>query len=260
MAHDEHPAVIASRMSPRLAGDKNREAWLALYHDDAFIQDPVGVSPLDPTGKGHIGKAAVTAFYDAVIANTDMDFRVLKSFPRGDECANVADIHFAEESGGFSDQPGTRLITHYKVDPAGKILFMRAYWHFDPTVEVHDRPAHVAAEASRRAAEAGDREAWLALFADDAIVEDPVAPSSAEAGDTGYRGRDAIAAFWDQAIAGSQPSFTVHRTYVCANECACFMTLDQRRQDGSRDESERVVIYRVDEDGRIDSLRVFPAY
>lgn len=257
MAHNEHPAVTASRMSPRLAGDKNREEWLALYRDDAFIQDPVGISPLDPTGKGHVGKAAVTAFYDTVIANTDMDFRVLKSFPCGDECANVADIHFADESGGFNDEPGTRLITHYKVDAAGKILFMRAYWHFDPTVEVRDRPAFVAAEASRRAVEAGDRRAWLDLFAGDAILEDPVGPSSLDPEGRGHRGRDAIAAFWDRAIAGSQSRYTVHRAYVCANECACFMTLDQRWPDGSGGESERVVIYRVDEGGYIDSLRVF---
>ena len=28
------------------------------------------------------------------------------------------------------------------------------------------------------AVEAGDRDAWLALFADDAVVEDPVGPSA----------------------------------------------------------------------------------
>src|SRR5438309_3570497 len=38
---------------------------------------------------------------------------------------------------------------------------------------------------------AGDREAWLALFADDASLEDPV-------GSPPRQGRDDIAAFWDE--------------------------------------------------------------
>jgi hypothetical protein len=40
-----------------------------------------------------------------------------------------------------------------------------------------DSPVHLAGKRSREAAMARDKEAWLALFADDAIVEDPIGPS-----------------------------------------------------------------------------------
>lgn len=38
-------------------------------------------------------------------------------------------------------------------------------------------PVHLAGKRSREAAIAHDKEAWLANFADDAIVEDPIGPS-----------------------------------------------------------------------------------
>jgi hypothetical protein len=43
--------------------------------------------------------------------------------------------------------------------------------------EVTDSPVHLAGKRSREAAMARDKEAWLAVFADDAIVEDPIGPS-----------------------------------------------------------------------------------
>ncbi len=39
------------------------------------------------------------------------------------------------------------------------------------------------------------------VFADDAIVEDPIGPSVFASEGVGHRGRGAIAAFWDKAIA-----------------------------------------------------------
>ena len=63
------------------------------------------------------------------------------------------------------------------------------------------RPAHEAGRRSREAVMARDKEAWLAVFADDAIVEDPIGPSAFDPEGKGHRGRDAIAAFWDLAIA-----------------------------------------------------------
>ncbi len=62
---------------------KNKEAWLGLYADDAVIMDPVGVSPLDPTGLGQRGKEAISQFWDMVIAPGEMDFRVQSSHPAG---------------------------------------------------------------------------------------------------------------------------------------------------------------------------------
>jgi steroid delta-isomerase len=61
-------------------------------------------------------------------------------------------------------------------------------------------PARDASLASMRAIEAGDKAAWLALFADDAVVEDPIGPSPFSPDGSGQRGRDAIEAFYDSVI------------------------------------------------------------
>ena len=76
--------------------------------------------------------------------------------------------------------------------------------------------AHVAGKRSREAAMARDKEAWLALFADDAIVEDPIGPSHFDPEGKGHRGKEAIAAFYDKAIAPSELSSTSSTTYSSA--------------------------------------------
>ena len=58
-------------------------------------------------------------------------------------------------------------------------------------------PVHLAGKRSREAAMARDKEAWLALFADDAIIEDPVGPSHFDHDGKGHRGKEAIAKFFD---------------------------------------------------------------
>ena len=66
---------------------------------------------------------------------------------------------------------------------------------------------------------ARDKEACLAVFADDAIVEDPIGPSAFDPEGKGHRGRDAISAFWDLAIANTTKiEFFFRDTYQCGNE------------------------------------------
>ena len=50
------PAQKASFVSPQLVKERKRDEWLALFADDAVVEDPVGPSLFDPTGKGHRGK------------------------------------------------------------------------------------------------------------------------------------------------------------------------------------------------------------
>ena len=49
-----HPARDAAIASITAIQSKDREGWLALWHQDGLLQDPVGVSPLDPEGHGHV--------------------------------------------------------------------------------------------------------------------------------------------------------------------------------------------------------------
>ena len=71
---------------------KDKKNWLSLFADDAIVQDPIGVSPLDPEGEGHKGIEAIEKFYDTVIANGNIEFNILESIPCANECANYAQI------------------------------------------------------------------------------------------------------------------------------------------------------------------------
>ena len=61
-------------LSREYAVGKDKAKWLSLFAENAVVQDPIGVSPLDPSGKGHKGLKAIEAFYDNVIANGDLKF------------------------------------------------------------------------------------------------------------------------------------------------------------------------------------------
>src|ERR1039458_2396700 len=74
---------------------------------------------------------------------------------------------------------------------------------------------------SRGAVQAGDRDAWLDLFASDAVVQDPVGPSPFDPDGKGHHGREAIAAFYDSVIGPSAAiSFEITESYLCGDEVA----------------------------------------
>lgn len=122
----------------------------------------------------------------------------------------------------------------------------------DPT-----HPARRAARASIEAVEAGDREGWLALFADDAVVADPVGPSPLDPDGTGHHGKEAIAAFYDTVIAQAEVRFTLRASYVAGSECANEGTITSTFPDGTAGVVEGVYLYRVDDDGRLVSVRAY---
>jgi ketosteroid isomerase-like protein len=80
------------------SGDK--EGWLALFDDDAVVADPIGPSPFDPEGTGHRGKAAISKFYDEVIAPSEkISFEIQGSYLCGDEVADVGVIRTTTPTG-----------------------------------------------------------------------------------------------------------------------------------------------------------------
>ena len=127
-----HPARDAALKSIHAVQDKDRDGWLAMWHPDGLIQDPVGVSPLDPAGEGHRGIEAITAFYDNVIAQGDIRFHIRESFACGDECANVGTITTRSADGSVAR---CELVMLYRVDGEGKVLSLRAFWEFDDLME-----------------------------------------------------------------------------------------------------------------------------
>lgn len=115
---------------------------------------------------------------------------------------------------------------------------------------------HEAGARSRAAAVARDKDAWLALFADDAIVEDPIGPSHFDPEGKGHRGKEAIAAFFDKAIAPSELEFHFEDSFVCGNEEANVGYILITAQ-GYRVKAEGVFTYRVDNAGLITALRAY---
>ena len=129
-AASERPTARAlgqASMAAVEAGD--REAWLALFSDDALVEDPVGPSAFDPEGTGHRGRAAIAAFYDNVIGvNESIAFTIRQSLLCGDEVANVGTIRIGFAGGGAVEVDGVYC---YRVAPDGRLGGIRAFWEAD---------------------------------------------------------------------------------------------------------------------------------
>ncbi|GAS86937.1 nuclear transport factor 2 family protein [Mycolicibacterium brisbanense] len=120
-----HPAHLAGLRSRAAVAARDKEAWLAVFADDAIVQDPIGPSFFDPEGKGHRGKEAIAAFWDKAIAPTDnLEFRFVDTFQCGDEEANVGSI--VTTMGGH--QITTEGVFTYRVNDAGQMVALRAFW------------------------------------------------------------------------------------------------------------------------------------
>jgi steroid Delta-isomerase len=112
---------------------------------------------------------------------------------------------------------------------------------------------------SRAAVHAGDRDAWLDLFAPDAVVQDPIGPSPFDPDGKGHHGREAIAAFYDTVIATSAAiSFEIKESYLCGDEVADVGIIRTTLAGGTHQAIVRgVYTYRSNGAGKLASLRAF---
>ena len=117
--------------------------------------------------------------------------------------------------------------------------------------------AQAASWRSMDAVVRGDKQAWLENFADDAIVEDPVGPSLVDPTGEGHHGKAAIEQFWDKNIANARPMFSLQSSLCCGNECANIGTLTIQFPNGLVTQLYGVFIYRVNEAGKVISLRTY---
>lgn len=126
--YGDHPARRAAVASMTAVEAGDRAAWLGLFAPDALVADPVGPSPLDPSGNGHRGTEAIAAFYDNVISQAEVRFAIRESYAAGDECANVGTI-----TSTFPDGTATVVdgVYTYRVDGDGRLAAVRAFWEFD---------------------------------------------------------------------------------------------------------------------------------
>jgi ketosteroid isomerase-like protein len=118
-------------------------------------------------------------------------------------------------------------------------------------------PARDAAIQSMSCVENNDREGWLALWAEDGVIEDPVGTSPLDPKGNGHRGIDAVTAFYDRVIAPADTRFVIRQTFAAGDECANVGTITTRSPDGTVARTELVTVYRVNDDGKLVSLRAF---
>ena len=137
MSETEHPARRAGLLSQKHVSEGNRDAWLDLFAEDGMIADPVGVSPLDPEGDGHRGKAAIARFYDEFISMGKVSFDYPRSYACANECAFIGTVYTKI---GAHPERASEGVFLYRVDDAGKILSLRAFWEFErpqPGGDIH---------------------------------------------------------------------------------------------------------------------------
>jgi len=118
-------------------------------------------------------------------------------------------------------------------------------------------PALAASQASWRCVQAHDREGWLALMADDVVVEDPIGKSVTNPDGNGVRGKEAVGVFYDTNIAANQLTITCEETFPSSSpdEVAHILLLHSKFEGGVTSEVRGVFTYRVNDAGLIANMR-----
>lgn len=119
------PARAASIKSMQLAEAGDGQGWLDLFAEDAVVQDPYGPSPMNPDGKGQVGKEAIGKFCAAYIRPGGIRFEIRQTVTSGPAVVNVGTIYVKQPSGDVS---WSEIVNVYEVNEAGKISLLRSYW------------------------------------------------------------------------------------------------------------------------------------
>jgi steroid Delta-isomerase len=119
---------------------------------------------------------------------------------------------------------------------------------------VPDRNAIVAAiQTYCRAETENDRPAFMALFAEDIVHEDPVGVCT-------RRGLKELAELWDLAQAGDVDLRLAEDVIVCGNEAMAIMAAETGPADARRTTAPIVDHFVFNEAGKITSVRAFYRY
>ncbi|WP_372503766.1 nuclear transport factor 2 family protein [[Mycobacterium] manitobense] len=118
-------------------------------------------------------------------------------------------------------------------------------------------PVVTASESSWRCVQAGDKDGWLALMADDVVLEDPIGQAVTNPDGNGVRGKQAVSEFFDANIGPNQLTVTREATFASSSptEIAYILVLRTRFPNGFVATVRGVFTYRVNDDGLITNLR-----
>src|SRR3954466_7887320 len=121
-----------------------------------------------------------------------------------------------------------------------------------------DHPARNASQRSYSAVAKGDLPEWLTVYAEDAVLEDPVGPSMFDEHGDGHRGHAGISAFWELAIAPTSTSaLEISDSFASpgSNTCANIGRIRTSFADGSHTTTDLIMVYVVNDDGRVASMK-----
>lgn len=118
-----------------------------------------------------------------------------------------------------------------------------------------DHPAMIAARGSWRCVQARDKEAWLALMADDVVFEDPIGVAPTNPTGDGVRGKAALSEFFDTTMAPNTIKIEVHESFAAGSESAHLMTLRTTFPGGTTLGVHGIFTYRVNDEGLLTNLR-----
>lgn len=120
---DSETMVAAIKAHCRTLSAHDKDGWLAIWADDAVLEDPVGVDTY--RGKSTLG----TTFWGLVEQLTPMKLWLDRDVI---VCGNeaVAILYGVVSKEGRLSRVGP-IVDHFVFNDAGKVVSMRAFWKYD---------------------------------------------------------------------------------------------------------------------------------
>jgi hypothetical protein len=129
---DRDALLQIAKASPEIAGERDKERWLALYSDDAIVEDPVG-TPASHAGRrpGRLGDE-LGRFYEAFIASTALEFVSHQDIVSDMHVFRAVDIHTTNLKTGLKMKVPANLLYEIVTRDGGlAIRRMQAHWELN---------------------------------------------------------------------------------------------------------------------------------
>jgi hypothetical protein len=126
---DRDALLRTAQASPEIAGQHDKQRWLALYADDAVVEDPVG-TPASHAGRrvGRLGDE-LGRFYEAFIAPSGIDMVTRGEIVSDPYVFRAVDIHTTNLKTGLKMKVPANLLYEIVARDGGlAIKRMQAHW------------------------------------------------------------------------------------------------------------------------------------
>lgn len=119
--------LTAVRASPRAVAAHDKAGWVALFTDDAVVNDPVGSSP-------HLGRPAIEQFYDTFIGPNRIAFLVDRDIVQPPTVVRDLTIQTTMSTGARVSVPMHLRYQLTERDGDWKIAHLAAHWELGPMI------------------------------------------------------------------------------------------------------------------------------